>query len=185
MDTPRGFCQCGCGARTRIADKTSTRNGAIRGEPRKYVKGHGRTGKTKERYVVDPETGCWVWQLWTNPEGYGYTKPRGSRKNILAHRLYFMQARGFLPEGPLDHLCHTYDQSCPGGRDCRHRRCVNPDHLAIVTAGENVLRARRTKLSEADVKEARRMRADGALWNDIAKYFGVARPTVINRCRQP
>ena len=40
-----GYCQCGCGARTRIAERTSGRKGTTKGEPYRYVKNHHFTGK--------------------------------------------------------------------------------------------------------------------------------------------
>ena len=41
-EVPYGFCRCGCGRRTNIAAETSTRDGYIAGEPRKYLGlGHG------------------------------------------------------------------------------------------------------------------------------------------------
>lgn len=44
-------------------------------------------------------------------------------------------------EMQLDHVCHTVSiDTCPGGDDCRHRRCVNPAHLQLVTGPENVMR---------------------------------------------
>lgn len=37
---PKGLCQCGCGGLTRIAAKTDTRQGLIKGKPKAYIKGH-------------------------------------------------------------------------------------------------------------------------------------------------
>ena len=36
----------------------------------------------------------------------------------------------------IDHLCHN-PETCAGGDTCEHRRCVNPDHMQLVTASEN------------------------------------------------
>jgi hypothetical protein len=49
------------------------------------------------------------------------------------------------PKGPkakcqLDHLCHTNDQTCPGGKEsCQHLLCVNPFQQEPVTT-ENLAR---------------------------------------------
>ncbi len=37
---PYGYCQCGCGRKTNIADRTRPRWGHIEGEPFRYLKGH-------------------------------------------------------------------------------------------------------------------------------------------------
>ena len=34
------LCECGCGEPTKIAKKTNTRDGYIKGEPARYIKGH-------------------------------------------------------------------------------------------------------------------------------------------------
>lgn len=88
-----------------------------------------------ERYVVNPANGCWEWQGKLQ-NGYG------SYKGMGAHRWSFLDAGGVIPDGMnLDHKCHTEDEACPGG-ECRHRSCVNPDHLEAVTQMENMLRGR-------------------------------------------
>jgi hypothetical protein len=38
---PAGLCQCGCGEPTPIAKRTSTRKGVVKGQPIRYVQGHG------------------------------------------------------------------------------------------------------------------------------------------------
>lgn len=40
-----GFCQCGCGERTKIADQTRESRGWVKGEPIRYIRGHHKRGK--------------------------------------------------------------------------------------------------------------------------------------------
>lgn len=79
---------------------------------------------------VDKSGDCWLWIGCLGGGGYGAFKIGGARlkKQFVAHRWAYQQLRGPIPDGmTLDHLC-------------RVRRCVNPDHLEVVTLGENVLR---------------------------------------------
>jgi hypothetical protein len=76
-----------------------------------------------------------------NPGGYGQLTV--DRVQYRAHRVTYEHFVGPIPEGlVLDHLCHSTSTDCPGGRDCPHSACVNPDHLEAVTQGENVRRAK-------------------------------------------
>lgn len=92
-------------------------------------------------YMAAPdEDGCILWEGTTN-NGYGvFTwKVGGKLRYPRAHRWYYEQIIGPIPQGlTLDHLCHGPE--CPGGADCKHRRCVNPEHLEPVTNRENMLR---------------------------------------------
>ena len=36
-----GLCECGCGQKTTIASRTNADRGAVKGEPRRFVRGHG------------------------------------------------------------------------------------------------------------------------------------------------
>lgn len=40
MNIPEGYCQCGCGQKTKIATRTRTNRGWIKGKPLKFVYGH-------------------------------------------------------------------------------------------------------------------------------------------------
>jgi hypothetical protein len=85
--------------------------------------------KTPESFwaLVDKTESCWLWRGHTHRSGYGQLGYH--RKAWKAHRLAFTLAGGHLIDGlELDHLC-------------RNRGCVRPDHLELVSHGENVRRA--------------------------------------------
>lgn len=120
-------CECGCGQPVPAAEKTYGRKGVRMGDPLRYVQGHNRR-KSLVEYVVDEQTGCWVWQRTINPQtGYGSAYRNGRMGS--AHRAYYEEHVGPIPEGlHIDHLCSN-------------RPCVNPAHLEAVTCGENLRRA--------------------------------------------
>lgn len=69
--------------------------------------------------------GCWIWKGSLSRYGYGEVFLNGKR--FRAHRISYRIRHGKLPaEGVLDHIC-------------RVRHCVNPDHLRVMTIGQNVL----------------------------------------------
>lgn len=75
------------------------------------------------RIKVRPDIGCWEWQGYVKPNGYGQ-----AHRNDLVHILMWEHYNGTVPPGlTLDHLC-------------RNRRCCNPAHLEPVTARVNILR---------------------------------------------
>lgn len=86
------------------------------------------------------DDGCWIWQAYVGRSGYG----RFGIKNRVytAHRVAYMALIGPLPSSGLvlDHVCHNRDATCPSDDSCRHRRCVNPWHMEVVTSVENVMR---------------------------------------------
>lgn len=80
---------------------------------------------------------CWPWTGAITPDGYGrFVAPVAN----LAHRYSYHLAYGAVPDGELDHLCHSGSAACGGGKSCPHRRCVNPAHLEPVTHAENSAR---------------------------------------------
>lgn len=96
------------------------------------------------KIVVDGE--CWSWVACITKDGYGSFN---FDITTSAHRFAYFVARGTIPDDRvLDHQCHNRDRSCPGGRSCLHRRCVNPAHLEPVTGVENTRRSVRTQKTE-------------------------------------
>lgn len=75
---------------------------------------------------VRKRQGCWLYQGYLRPDGYGYA--RHDNKKVLLHRFVYEATKGSIPQGlVLDHLC-------------RNRSCINPDHLEPVTHQTNILR---------------------------------------------
>lgn len=81
---------------------------------------------------------CWFWEGYIAPNGYG-TFRVGQRgiAPFYAHRFVYQLLCGEIIN-ELDHLCHTED--CKEGNNCKHRRCVNPEHLQDVPHNINMER---------------------------------------------
>lgn len=168
---PYGCCWCGCGGQTTIATRNDPRWGHIKGEPKRWLKGH-HTRKSGTDYVVDEATGCWLWQRAINARtGYAQVYVPGDRTPRLAHRVYYERYVGPIPHGmAVDHV---------RARGCAHAHCVNPAHLEAVSQQENIHRSRVTKLTQADVD---RIRASSRSNSQIAAEYGID-PSQVSRIR--
>lgn len=80
--------------------------------------------KFLEKIALGP-TGCWLWLGTINREGYGLVWT-DENPQCFAHRHAWSLSGRSLPEGM--HVHHR----------CRVRRCVNPDHLDLLTHAEHM-----------------------------------------------
>lgn len=112
-----------------------------------------RLPRTYWRHVAVDPNGCWNWTGNLNTSGYGRWFGWGNKATPLAaHVVAYTHLVGPVPDGlQLDHLCHTHDAECLGGK-CAHRTCVNPAHLEPVTARENLLRSPHTQAARNAAK---------------------------------
>lgn len=185
MSIPYGFCHCGCGEKTNLADRTRPRLGHVKGEPMKWIVGHHTRGKTfpkrplAERFWEKVEKrgpdDCWEWQATIHRTGYGqFGVARGRMKG--AHRIAYRLTHGSIPKGA--HILHT----------CDNKRCVNPAHLRTGTNAENCqeawdrgLQPRRagedlpwTRYTANEVREVRWLHSEGVSAREIARRYGMS-----------
>lgn len=83
-----------------------------------------------ERYTVNKITGCWNWTAGFNGKGYAYLwvpdekrneKRPGKGRTLQAYKLGWIWKNGTVPKGMELH------------HRCENTRCVNPDHLELLT----------------------------------------------------
>jgi hypothetical protein len=141
-------------------------------------------GRSFLNNVGEPtETGCILWTGPVRENGYGIIQHRPANKLqvvVTAHRLAFELAYGPIPAGmQVMHLCDV-----PG--------CVNPLHLALGTAADNMAdkvakgRQRKgescnlSKLSEERVRDIRtRYAAGGVTQKQLAEEHHISISNVI------
>lgn len=124
---------------------------------------------------VEKTETCWYWTAGLS-EGYG--RFALGRTMVISHRWAYAERNGEIPSGmTIDHECHNSDEACIGGPTCLHRRCVNPDHLTLRSAGENTLASSRTTAS----KYAARTRCDEG--HELV-YEASSRRRVCIQCRR-
>lgn len=124
-----------------------------------------------EAKVAVVESGCHEWQSTIHRDGYG--KFWHETGQVQAHRMAYQIYKGEVPEGLW--VLHK----------CDNRKCVNPEHLYLGDAKQNVsdmhTRGRfvgRTKFGLDLVEKAKAMYAEGRSQQAIADELGINQTTV-------
>ena len=88
-----------------------------------------------KHHDVDPNSGCHLWRGGIEPDGYGIYRVRG--KSMRAHRaVWSVLRRPIMDETILHHTCGV-------------RKCVNVDHMELLTRSAHTLLHNETKILEA------------------------------------
>jgi len=103
----------------------------------------------EERFLEKVEKGskpddCWLW-MGATLEGYGIMRDVG-RQMLKAHRFSYELHKGPIPKGL--YVIHS----------CDVRRCVNPNHIRVGTAWENI----------QDIPAERRSRIRKKMWASLS-----------------
>jgi hypothetical protein len=111
--------------------------------------------------------GCWEWTGCQDANGYGRFCLKGQRR--LASRVSWMLHNGAIPEGLF--VCHK----------CDNPPCVNPAHLFLGTAKDNMQDCKRKgrmrherKHSDEKLAEALALIASGVSQTHVARKFGIS-----------
>lgn len=125
-----------------------------------------------ERYIPEPNSGCWLWLGAAHQDGYGCIY-LSKAKVVPSHRMFYERHRGPIPSGLFVlHQCDT-------------RLCCNPDHLFLGTQADNMAdkvrkgrcqdqrgeKAPGSVLTRSDVDK---IRASSKSQREMAKEFGVS-----------
>ena len=134
-----GYCQCGCGEKTRLANITNSRCGHIKGQPMRYIQGH---------YARVQGTGSNSanWRGGKHLSGYGYIyiwKPNhpktNSRGYVLEHILIAEEVLGKpLPEGAI---VHHINENRSGNRKENLVICENENYHKLLHVRLRALKA--------------------------------------------
>ncbi len=134
-----------------------------------------------ENVEIDQKTLCWNWKGKVSKKGYGVITI-GRRGTFSAHRISYSEFVGTIDDGMF--VCHH----------CDNTKCVNPDHLFLGTASDNMrdmyrkgrnnnpygTRHGAAKLNETAVFAIKAMLSDGISQRTIASGFFVSQMTISN-----
>lgn len=128
------------------------------------------------KVLENAETGCWEWQMYKNPGGYGQI--RVNWKLWLVHRFVYHHCVADIPDGLL--IMHS----------CDNPSCCRPKHLELGTQNQNQQdkirkgknndgeRNGMSKLNQAMVDDIRERWDRGETGASIAKLYEVNRSCI-------
>ena len=118
-----------------------------------------------EKKIEKTET-CWNWVGGISGTGYGNFWLLG--KSISAHKFAYLMFKGNIKKGlQIDHLC-------------KNRKCVNPEHLEVVTCRENLMRGNGFNRVNAEKTHC----PAGHAYDEQNTYYNVVKSGFLRVCRK-
>lgn len=141
-------CQCGCGGVVSIANGTSRHDGTVKGQPRRFIRGH------HARIRTGAESNAWKGGRTVRPDGYVWLHrpehPRAHDGYVQEHNVIAEQALGrLLPEGVQ---VHHFSESRSDNRNQNLVICENQLYHQLLHRRAKAYRA-------CGIASARRCRA--------------------------
>jgi hypothetical protein len=129
----RSLCLCGCGKLAPLSTTTHLARGYRKGEPLRFVRGHGRRKASEEdrfqKKLVRVASGCLEFQGHRH-NGYGQfgvgSRDDGTRRLVYAHRYAWELAGRTIPDGMK--LLHS----------CDNPPCCDVEHLFVGDDQDNL-----------------------------------------------
>jgi hypothetical protein len=127
----------------------------------------------RSRSILDPGTGCWLFQGAHDRDGYGQARRQGVL--VLAHRAAYEAVNGPIPKGQV--MLHSCDQP----------QCCNPDHVTPGTQADNMADAAakgrtasgsRNGMAKLTETQRREILASDAPAGELAAAYGVGVRTI-------
>ena len=108
-EIPYGYCHCGCGRKTKVSDRNRKKRDVLRGEPMRFISGHGHIGTLSGhgRHLT----------------GYGYVHvlcpghPRANKKGYVPEHILVLEkalGRPILPTEASHHRDKIRSNNLPG-----------------------------------------------------------------------
>lgn len=129
----------------------------------------------EEKYIGEPNSGCWLWLAQISTSGYGRFCV-SAQQRMYAHHFSYETFKGSRNSLVVRHTC---DVKC----------CVNPDHLVLGTHEDNYEDARQRKryhsgerhrLSKLTLAQVEAIRCAEGPQTSIAATFEISQTQVSN-----
>lgn len=142
----------------------------------------------ENKFQKKSEYDCWEWMAFKNKKGYGAIMYR-DLGNIAAHRFSYLLYKGDFDQKKF--ICHS----------CDNPSCVNPSHLFVGTASDNMkdkinkgraknppihkgVECHTSKLNPDIVREIRIFFENGVSQTELAKRYGLHIASMHQICRR-